>query len=676
MRKDIQALRAIAVLAVVLFHFWPNRLPGGYVGVDIFFVISGFLITSHLLKKPPLTWSKLTDFWARRIRRLLPAATFVLLTTIVAGLVWLPETMIPRMLHEAMAAALYGENWMLAASATDYLAAEEAKSPIQHYWSLSVEEQYYAIWPLIIAVAFLIGTKLKSLKKSLVFMMAVTFSLSLAYSIYLTSVDPAAAYFVTPTRIWELTLGGIVGLGVYYGLELKPRISAALAWVGLFIIAASFVIFTEETPFPSYTALLPVLGTGMILLASVDSIPYSPRRLFGMRINQFIGDISYSIYLWHWPIVIIAPYALGSNLVAWEKITLILLSILLADLTKRYIEDPVRVSKKLNVNKLRSFKYGFASIAVVLFASIGTLGWINSIQSADTVALQKALSSGDRCIGAGSIRNDCNPIAGKKLLTTPIVAKEDLYKSLDMACTSNINTSLDLRVKCSLGNTKNPKHKVALFGNSHASMWYPALKKIVSRGDWQLDVYVMRWCNVGYVIADSNTLASRDKKCSQWNEWAINSIAAKDYDSVIMTTKTTPSRLATNQEDKGRILQQAYGNTIDRLLDEDKRIIVIRDVPTFKTSIPDCIGLNENDISKCNAPRHEVLKTDRLYEAAKDSKANKVQTIDLTNRFCDEKTCYAVLGGVIVYRDANHITDTFSETLYEDIRVPIEKILD
>jgi len=157
MRKDIQGLRAIAVFAVVLYHFWPERLTGGYVGVDVFFVISGFLITLHLLKKPPVTWRTLADFWARRVRRLIPAATLVLAATVVASVLWLPQTMIARVLKEAVAAAIYGQNWILAATATDYMASAEAATPIQHYWSLSIEEQFYLMWPIIIGGVFLLA---------------------------------------------------------------------------------------------------------------------------------------------------------------------------------------------------------------------------------------------------------------------------------------------------------------------------------------------------------------------------------------------------------------------------------------------------------------------------------------------------------------------------------------
>ena len=178
-RKDIQGLRAIAVMAVVLFHFWPNYLSGGYVGVDVFFVISGFLITSHLLRKPPVTKKALVDFWARRVKRLIPAATVVLFATVLAALAWLPETMIQRTLHEAAAAAIYGENWMLAWQATDYLASTDAPSPIQHYWSLSIEEQYYVVWPLIIGGVFLLGRRFLTTGKLLVAMMGLVFSLSL-----------------------------------------------------------------------------------------------------------------------------------------------------------------------------------------------------------------------------------------------------------------------------------------------------------------------------------------------------------------------------------------------------------------------------------------------------------------------------------------------------------------
>ncbi|HET7630180.1 MAG TPA: acyltransferase, partial [Candidatus Saccharimonadales bacterium] len=427
MRKDIQGLRAIAVLAVLLYHFWPSRLTGGYVGVDIFFVISGFLITGHLLKKPPVTAHKLADFWARRIKRLLPAASFVLLVTLVAGLAWLPDTMTHTLLKETASAAVYVENWTLASTATDYLSSQNAPSPIQHFWSLSVEEQFYMIWPLLIGGAFLLSKRLKQGSKKLVwFGLSGLFAASLAYSVYLTKQDPAAAYFVTPTRMWELSLGGLVAfLSTYEIKRITGYMSASIAWAGLIMIAASLLFFTEKTSFPGYTALLPTLGTALVILAAADGVKWSPGRLLGLKISQFFGDISYSLYLWHWPLLIIAPYALGFTPHASVKLALIALAVALSALMKRFIEDPVRFHPIINRRKLITYGYGFASMAVVVAASFGTLQYKNVAQAHAVAQINHELNSGSNCLGAAAMKNkDCTPM-GRKLITPSSFAKTD-----------------------------------------------------------------------------------------------------------------------------------------------------------------------------------------------------------------------------------------------------------
>src|SRR3954447_11272523 len=257
LRPEIQSLRGIAVALVVVNHFWTSALPGGFTGVDVFFVISGFLITSHLAGE--LESSRrisLVTFWARRARRILPAALTVLLLCAFATLAFVPETSWPRFLDEIRASAAYVENWQLAASAVDYFKATDPPSPVQHYWSLSVEEQFYLVWPILLSAAAIMAPRGKQ-RRAAAWTIGAAVAASLAYSVWRTAHDPSAAYFVTPTRAWELGAGGLLALAPASGLR-WPAWRSAVSWLGLAAMAITAALYRSGTPFPGIAAVLPV----------------------------------------------------------------------------------------------------------------------------------------------------------------------------------------------------------------------------------------------------------------------------------------------------------------------------------------------------------------------------------------------------------------------------------
>ncbi|HET6826680.1 MAG TPA: acyltransferase, partial [Amnibacterium sp.] len=351
-RADIQALRAVAVTMVVVYHFWPHRLTGGFTGVDVFLVISGFLITSHLLAHPPRRVGDLLAFWSRRIRRLLPASLLVLLVTLVGSRLVSPETTWADTAGQVKAAALYVVNWRLADDSVDYLASQAAPGPVQHFWSLSVEEQFYFFWPILLLLVVAIGRSVRRGSRAIVAAgVALVVVLSLGYSIVETAAEPARAYFVTPTRVWELGAGGLLAAlsvrangrrGILDGTRLPVPVRTGLAWLGWATIAGTAVAFTGSLPFPSWTAVIPVLGAVAVIWANASSGAWSPARATALRPVQGLGDISYSVYLWHWPLLVLVPSALGRSMTTLDKVVVIAVALVLAFLTKRYIEDRFR----------------------------------------------------------------------------------------------------------------------------------------------------------------------------------------------------------------------------------------------------------------------------------------------------------------------------------------------
>ena len=319
MRPEIQALRAAAVLLVVICHLWPAALPGGYVGVDVFFAISGFLITSLLLREIDRTGRlSLSAFWARRARRILPAALATVLFCAVATAIFVPINLWPQFFAELRASTAYVQNWQLASTAVDYFAASDLPSPVQHFWSLSVEEQCYLVWPvlLVIAVAVSRSRPARLRRRMLVIAIAAPTLLSLAFSLSQTRSNPQAAYFVTPTRVWEFGAGALLAL--LPPVDRAPALfHSVLSWVGLGAIAVAAIAYSSTTAFPGHAALLPVLGALAVMQAGVPTHRWAPSAAMQLRPVQYLGDISYSVYLWHWPLIVLAPFVIDQQAPPW-----------------------------------------------------------------------------------------------------------------------------------------------------------------------------------------------------------------------------------------------------------------------------------------------------------------------------------------------------------------------
>jgi len=283
-RPDIQGLRAIAVAMVVLYHLWPSLLPGGFAGVDVFFVISGYLITGHLWRGFAATGRlSLADFWGRRARRLIPAAALVLAVTWIASWIILPASRLADTAQQILASALYFQNWQLARDSVDYLKSDAAASPIQHFWSLSVEEQFYLVWPLLFLLAALLTLKFGPARRERArgaaagFLTAALVAGSLAYSVWYTRQDPSAAYFVTTTRMWELGAGGLLALAPARISQVLGR-QGWLGWSGLVLVVASAFTLRGTMPFPGALALLPVGGAVALIAGGSAGAAHGPAR--------------------------------------------------------------------------------------------------------------------------------------------------------------------------------------------------------------------------------------------------------------------------------------------------------------------------------------------------------------------------------------------------------------
>lgn len=409
MRTDIQALRALAVMLVVLFHFWPNRVPGGYVGVDVFFVVSGFLITGHILREATSDGRvRLRVFWARRARRLLPASLLVCAASILATWVWAPRSLWPQFFKEILASVLYVQNWVLAGDSVDYLAAENSPSPVQHFWSLAIEEQFYLVWPVMIALVVAVTTRgvRSSIARSVAVAISAVCVAGFAVSVLWTWSRPASAYFASPTRVWEFGAGGLLAIavgarwsGALAAGEPGQQIRHVATVSGLALIVGSALLYGSSTQFPGWAALAPVVGTLLVVGAGPGGMPWALSAVADNSATQWIGDVSYSLYLWHWPVIVFAPFVLDGIVGRREKVVMLVLSFALAAGTKYFVEDPVRWNRSIASRAWRTYAMAGLSMAVV-----GGLG---------AVSLKYANDEAAAAVGEGGAGCRADPAAGR-----------------------------------------------------------------------------------------------------------------------------------------------------------------------------------------------------------------------------------------------------------------------
>jgi peptidoglycan/LPS O-acetylase OafA/YrhL len=664
-RADIQGLRAIAVSLVLFFHLWPNRLGGGFVGVDVFFVISGFLITSHLYARPPRTARDLAAFWSRRVRRLLPASLLVLAATAVATRLVAPETQWAATAHEVIAAALYVENWQLARTSVDYLAAENAASPVQHFWSLSVEEQFYLVWPVLMLL--LVALSRRRRWRTGVVMgagLAVVVAASLAFSVTATVAEPASAYFVTPTRIWELGVGALLAIaaaGAGPRLWAVPDwLRALLAWAGLGAILVAGLRYTGATPFPGWQAALPVLGAAAVIGARAGEGGVSPVRLLALRPVQLLGDISYSVYLWHWPMVVLVPYVSGSHLGRLDKGAIIALTAVLAWLSKTYVEDRFRFAVQ-GVPVRRSFQLAAAGMAVVVALGVAQTVEVGQRADAAGATLAKALSDGGPCFGAAALSggSDCPPSTRGPSLPTPAQAADDKTEAYDRDCFEP-SPFTGVR-RCVFGNP-NGTVSIALVGNSHAGHWLPALEKVAKDKGWKVTTFLASECTASRAAVTWDA-KRKQRGCLRWADTVLDQTSSGEFDLVVTSERNGRAAAGRTYTDSYPAWLAGYRHVVAGWVEARTNVLVIHDTATpgaTLKSVPDCIARHEDRLRSCAGPRSAWVPHDPLVQAAREA---GVATVDLNDHLCDGATCPAVIGGVTVYSDASHMTKTFAMTL-------------
>ena len=681
-RPEIQALRALAVVLVVVFHLWPTRLTGGFVGVDVFFAISGFLITGHLLREVGSGRAvHLGAFWARRIRRLLPAASLVLVASCVVTVTLLPYRLWQDTATQIGASALGIQNWVLASNAVDYFAVNNQPSLVQHFWSLSLEEQFYVFWPVFLTALALVSCRASPRLRSgmLAGGMLVVFAASLAWSAVSINRSPSVAYFSTLTHGWEFAGGGLLALGMTVLFRSRwremERVRAIVSWLGLGMIATSALAFSGKSPFPGWIALLPIAGALLVIAAGESKSRIQSPLFLKSRLLQHIGGASYSIYLWHWPLIVAVPFVTGHGLGTGAKLAILVASIALGWLTKVFVEDPARMSRALNARTW--VNYAVVAVSASVIVLISTVLWNGAASQAATAKREAsatvgaAMSKNGVCFGAAAMIEHADCPNSHRVTSTlgPNFATGDwgsiagVTKDGTMPDKSRcVDFSGDSTryLDCTVGNSR-AKVAIAIVGDSHALALMEPIVKIAEGHGWKIRAFLQNSCTASLPMSYGPGVKDN---CNRWRIAVATRITEDKTIDMVVTTGFTRGEPEAAFHGTRQELVQDYSALWERWARHGKRVFVIEDVPlTSGQDVPECVAAQITSNDPCSVTRSSGLAYDPVIDAVAAAGSARVSLIPTSSAFCDAQLCHSVIGGIIAYRDPHHLSATFALTL-------------
>ena len=712
-RGDIEGLRAIAVLAVLAYHAKLGPFHGGYIGVDVFFVISGYLITSLLLRDLAASGAKaLPTFWARRARRLLPGSFVVLIATLVAGRLVLDPLAQRDLMRDGIAATTFTVNVVFAHRQNDYLAAQLAPSPLLHFWSLALEEQFYIGWPMLLLAATGLRRRFRWFPAVLIGSLLVV---SLLLCIRLTPHHQPASFFLLPTRAWELLAGAALAVAGPAVCRIPAAVRAIGGWLGLGTIVVAVWRFSDLTLFPGAMAIVPVAATVLVLTAGTDRLRGGPGALLDRRPMAWIGARSYGIYLWHWPMLVLAAARFGP-LTAAQRIGALMLVFGVAALSYRWIENPARRSAWLGARPRRSLALG------------GALGATGASLAVAMLVLSPSLTGGSAAaaptlvLPIRAVTTTTNPVAAPgtsapqlaATTTTPTEPTSTLAQpssseviasivaaNADTLQQASILESVPANLTPSLGSARSDKpviyadgcilsngqvtakeclygdtasdRIIVLFGDSHAAQWFPALQEISLRNHWRLEVLTKKGCPTADIpIADP----ARGPECGPWRTSVLARMADEHPDLVIMSAyryKTTSAAVGSNPDEVWRNGMQL---TLDRVRPLAHNVMVLGDTPTPLNDVPGCVASHLRRVADCMNPRSAAIKPARLGVEVDVAATHDAAFVPTGDWLCTSSECPVVIGNLLVYRDNSHITTAASMWLAPYLEAAVKPLLD
>ncbi|MCO1578915.1 acyltransferase [Crossiella sp. SN42] len=683
-RPELQGLRALAVALVVIYHVYSDRISGG---VDVFFLLSGFLLTAQLLRAAEQRTLDIPRQWGRTFTRLVPSAAVVLAATCVAAYVILPPERWFQTIREVVAAALFLENWRLGADSVDYFARDNLASPVQHFWSLSVQAQLMVLWPVLIALVALVvrrwrgrgprpsttapaerrattapgrglptaalpqdrasaaaappdrrasttaperrATTAPGLRVPIAVTLALLTALSLAYSIHLTATDQPFAYFHTFTRLWEFALGGLLAL-VADRISLPRRLRWFLGWAGILALVSCGLVLDVGTVFPGYAALWPTTAAVLVILAG------GAERVLSARPLVRLGDLSYALYLWHWPVLVLYLVARGGGQVGWRGGVLVIgVSLGLAVLTHRLVERPV--------------PRGAYRVAVLLL--VPALALAASWQALAVRDARYSITIGSHDYPGALAMTPGFRSAGELPPMPPRIAlPEDWARLDDLDCTRSArNRDLEM---CSTSTVDSPAKTVVLVGDSHMQQYLAAVRPIAEQRGWRVVTMFKGLCP----FSTASESMPGDAPCTAWNAAAAAEILDLKPDAVF-TLASRDVRIGLSEVTPPGFVEQWR-----RLAAADIPVVALRDNPRFDHWPSTCAYELGPDEPVCAAPRAEIYPDPPPYLSIPDLPPT-VSFVDLSDHMCTPDVCPPVIGNIQVYLDNNHLSASFMTSL-------------
>lgn len=639
-RGDIEGLRAISVIGVILFHLRLGPVSGGFAGVDVFFVISGFLITSLLLREMEATNRiDLLAFWARRARRLLPNAFLVLALVLLATALLTPFFRWHSVATDVKAALLFHANFHFAEKTVDYFFAHEQPSPVLHFWSLSVEEQYYFIWPVIALAVLALAPGRRHLVLCAV--IAAVVALSFAANVLTVATHQPQAFFGLFSRAWQIGVGGLLAVGLAHGSGIGSRISqpwyaGVLGWAGLALIAFCFWLLDETLQYPGWWALLPVLGASLLIISgSVAGQRTLLARILSVAPMRWVGARSYSLYLWHWPLIaFFGPYFDSSH----GKLVLLVLIVSCAVLAYQFVENPVRQGGGLSRGAV---------------PTLAVFGGAAALLATVAVGLSKVPA---QVLHVDALRAEA---VGK--------AQADRGGAYDLQC----HLAFDDEVTPPHCNFPAPagSRRVALFGDSHAAQWFDPLRVAADEAGWAISSMTKSGCPAMAVTMYFPQRRSVFHPCDRWRESVMTSLTGPDKpDLVIIASRWTYSGWVYDKargsvlhgEAAYRVLNAGLLTTVRRLQAAGVQVAFIMDTPTIDARFADCIAYGRDP--DCGRARTVALPTPPIEGPAIAELGPSIRVIDVNDEICDKTQCPSLRGGQVLFRDPDHLTAAFART--------------
>ncbi|WP_370462693.1 acyltransferase family protein [Mycobacterium sp. Marseille-P9652] len=684
-RPDIEGLRAVAVVAVVLFHAELPGVSGGFTGVDVFFVISGFLITGMLLREVNTTGNvRLRRFYGARARRLLPASATVGVATVLGAAVLLPVLQAEPIIRDGIASALYIGNYWFALQGVDYLAATATPSPFQHYWSLGVEEQFYLVWPaMIIGTAWLVRrvrrrTDAASSQRPYLVVLALVAAISFAMSLALTHLAPPVAFFSLPTRAWELAAGGLVALTGAHWRRLPPLPAAIAGWSGLGLILLACTCLGPTTPYPGTAALLPVLGAVLVIGAGCAAPAQGSGRVLGVRPMRAIGRVSYSWYLWHWPMLMIALWSLAPVMghAVWLALAAVLISLALAVLTLRIIENPLRFAPSMRRSAARSLALGGGATSLVVCVGVALLMLLPTPVGRGPNAPTLTVTVAPTPWGSGVEAYDAtvrDAFAQVQAAVAASVAVRAVPSNLKppLAATPKLSFLAPERCLLSFFEIRQPEcatgdatstSTIALVGDSNAEMWRPALQHVAEQRRWRLETMTKVACPLLNLPIRNPVFGREYSECEQWGG-QITARLRNEHPRLVVLSAMRRYGALYGITPYGAAWMDSLRREVLELRGIGAQVLVLGPIPDPHVQAPFCLSSHLDDATACSSPRSTAVDEAGIAAESAAIKAAGGQYADLSDLFCTAERCPVIVGNALVYQDENHVTAEYARLL-------------